>query len=112
MAWLARWRRRKRERREGQRAYKENKARLIGLTPAEMAEKVADSDLAAQVSTGDMTWLAGQIAQLTDWERYILGRAAEEGLNSEEIARQEFVSVQTANLRPILKRLRQKPAGP
>jgi DNA-binding NarL/FixJ family response regulator len=82
------------------------------MPPGELAEAVAGSDLAAGVSTEDMAWLAGQIAQLTDWERYVLGLAAEQGLSSKEIAYREFVPLKEANLRPILKRLRQKQPRP
>lgn len=76
----------------------------------ELAEKVAGSDLAAHVATEDMTRLAGQVAQLTDWERYILGMSAE-GFSQDDIALMEFQPLDRVNVRRILKLLRGEPVS-
>jgi hypothetical protein len=115
MGWLERWRQRRQQQRErkediarDQREHGERRARLIALTPEELAEKVAGSDLAASVSTEDMTRLAGRVAQLTDWERYILGMSAE-GFSRDDISLMEYQPLQRVNVRRILKLLRGEP---
>ena len=55
-----------------------------------------------------MTRLAGQVAQLTDWERYILGMSAE-GFSQDDIALMEFQPLDRVNVRRILKLLRGEP---
>lgn len=100
MGWLERRKQRQRQRKEAE----AEAARLRGLTPHEMAEKVLACDLAELVPTRDRTKLAEQIAQLTDHERYILAMAVE-GRSAYEIARYLFAPVQIVQtqLRRILE---------
>jgi ATP/maltotriose-dependent transcriptional regulator MalT len=100
MGWLERRKQRRRQRKELEAA----DARLRGLTPREIAEKVIASDLAGCVPTGDKTKLAEQIAVLTDRERYILAMAAE-GRSAHEIARWFFDPIDRVSreLRRILE---------
>jgi DNA-binding NarL/FixJ family response regulator len=96
MGWLERRKQRRRQRKE----LEAEDARLRGLTPREIAEKV----IAGCVPTGDKTKLAEQIAVLTDRERYILAMAAE-GRSAHEIARWFFDPIDRVSreLRRILE---------
>lgn len=100
MGWLERRKQRRRQREE---ATAEG-ARLSGLTPLEIAEKVIASDLAGCVPTNDKTKLAEQIAVLTDRERHILAMAAE-GRSDHEIASWFFDSTArvSIDLRQVLE---------
>ena len=85
MRWLERRKQRQQQRKE---AGAEG-ARLRGLTPSEIAEKVTGGVLAGRVAARDATKLAEQIAHLTDRERLVLAMAAE-GQTAREIARVFF----------------------
>jgi DNA-binding CsgD family transcriptional regulator len=102
MGW---WERRKRRRHEGRQAKAED-ARLRALTPIELAEKVAGSDLARRLPAGDTTLLAMRIAKLSDHESYLLALSAE-GRTEREISQWLFMALNTVHndLRLIRKRL-------